>query len=126
MMQRVGVDRAGPANCEFWSTEIHEWESDLAIPGVEVFQLDRDGSDAVLLWSNEAMKVNVDLTGIFAGRVRVIGLNDGLTLSEIAGTPTNQILVANEPLWITLVPEPATLSLLIASILTACDRRRRW
>ena len=100
------------------------WESDLTIPGVEAFQLDRDGSDAVLLWSNATTVVNVDLTTIFTERVRVVGLDSGLTLSGGVGTPANQILVANEPLWITAVPEPATLLLLTLGMSAACDRRR--
>ena len=87
------------------------WESDLAISDVTAFQLDRDGSDAVLLYSDEMVTVNVDLEFIFPSRVQIVGLESGDTLSGTTGGLAREILVADEPLWITAAPEPVALLL---------------
>lgn len=100
------------------------WTSDLSITDVEAFQLERDGHDAVLLYGTTMTPVHVDLESIFSERVRVVSLDSGITLSGIDGVFADRIRVADEPLWVTVVPEPATLAWLAGGIVLASCRRR--
>ena len=85
------------------------WESDLELPDVEAFQLDRDGQDAVLLWGDDVTKANVDLADIFSGQVRVVELDSGLILSDSANIFADQIPITSEPLWITAISDSTVL-----------------
>ncbi|MBH05894.1 MAG: hypothetical protein CMJ20_06200 [Phycisphaeraceae bacterium] len=79
------------------------WHSDLDMAGVSAFKLERDGSDAVLLYNDGMTPVAVDLEFIFPGRIQVIGLQSGAVLSGTTGVLPDELLVMDEPLWVTAI-----------------------
>lgn len=79
------------------------WHSDLDMADVSAFKLERDGSDAVLLYNDGMTPVAVDLEFIFPGRIQVIGLKSGAVLSGTTGVLSDELLVMDEPLWVTAI-----------------------
>ncbi len=100
------------------------WVSDLALMDVSGFHLEREGRDAVLLYGDTTTPAQVDLGSIFPGRVRVVDLDSGVTLSPDVGVFADRILVADKALWITVIPEPATSWWLVTGTVLFRLRRR--
>ena len=74
------------------------WEADLDLTcGVDAFQLDKAGDDAVVMWRDLGL-THVDLSDVFSTTVSVLGLETG----NIYGLSVDaaNVLVGTEPLFI--------------------------
>ena len=117
------------------------WEADLDLTcGVDAFQLDKAGDDAVVMW-RELGFTRVDLSDVFSTKVSVLGLETG----NIYGLSVDaaNVLVGTEPLFIAerlsptllgkplpssygrfeAVPEPASWALMALTLVLLSPNR---
>ena len=113
------------------------WSEDLAVDGMDAFAFERQvagetpgeliNESAVLVWKDEPDTEFVDLSTHFEQPVRVLKLESGEIYGGPFGVPPTMVPVADEPIWVTTVPEPGTAVVLGSGLFgLIIARRLRW